>query len=380
MVFRVGTRLLVTLIQPSTTFRLAWVTALATNDAPMDSSQEGSDIRMRLGIDSFSVRSQGWDAFQVLDYAAKLGLDNVHFSERAHLGSLDPAELAKIHDYARERDVTLEVGMRSFNKFSATFDVSLGTGEQQLLDMLEAANIVDSPIVRCFVGMQSDRSGPHSVEQLIEETIRTLKAVAPQAEAAGIAIAVENHGMGDLLAPELRDVIEAVGSTHVRVCLDTGNPVYAAEDAVYATEVLAPYTVSTHLRDTRAWLTPTGAMVQWVPAGRGSVDLPRIIAILQDQAPNVPIDLEVITGMGPKDIPFLDPAAELWTLYPEMKASAFARFLAMAGQSEPGPIDQIVLPTGAGQVPPEQLAAYLQQQLDHFEESVTYCRDFLGIA
>lgn len=334
---------------------------------------------MRLGIDSFSVRSQGWDAYQILDYATKLGLDNVHFSERAHLGSLDPVELAKIHEYARERDLTLEVGMRSFNKLSATFDASLGTGEQQLLDMLEAAKIVESPIVRCFVGMQNDRSGPHSVDQLIEETIRTLKAVAPQAESAGISIAVENHGMGDLLASELRDVIEEVGSGHVRVCLDTGNPVYAAEDAVYATEVLAPYTVSTHLRDTRAWLTPTGAMVQWVPAGRGSVDLPRIIAILRDQAPTVPIDLEVITGMGPKDIPFLEPAADLWALYPEMKASAFARFLAMAGASEPGPLDQILPQPGDRQAPPEQHVALQKQQLDHFEESVTYCREVLGI-
>lgn len=30
---------------------------------------------MRLGVDTYSLRFQGWDAFQTLDYAAGLGLD-----------------------------------------------------------------------------------------------------------------------------------------------------------------------------------------------------------------------------------------------------------------------------------------------------------------
>ena len=334
---------------------------------------------MRLGIDSFSVRWQGWDAYQILDYAARLKLDNVHFSERAHLGGLDPAELVRIRDYARQCNLGLEVGMRSFNRLSSTFDASLGTGERQLLDMIEAALTVDSPIVRCFVGMQGDRAGPHSVADLIEETVRTLAAVAPRASAAGVTIAVENHGGVDLLATELRDIIEIVGSSHVGVCLDTGNPVYAAEDAVYATEILAPYTVSTHLRDTLAWPTPAGAMVQWAPAGRGNVDLKRIISILANEAPDVPIDLEVITGVGPKEIPFMESDSDFWAMYPDMKAHAFARFLALAKAGKPGPVEQLVLDPGVWQPPDGQLEGFRKQQLDHFEESVTYCREVLGI-
>lgn len=334
---------------------------------------------MRLGIDSFSVRWQGWDAYQILDYAARLELDNVHFSERAHLGGLDPAELVRIRDYARQRNLTLEVGMRSFNRLSSTFDPSLGTGDQQLLDMIDAARTVDSPIVRCFVGMQDDRAGPHSVADLIGETVRTLASVAPRAEAAGVTIAVENHGGVDLLATELRNIIEIVGSSHVGVCLDTGNPVYAAEDAVYATEILAPYTVSMHLRDTLTWPTPAGAMVQWAPAGRGNVDLKRIISIVANEASDVPIDLEVITGIGPREIPFMDTDSDFWAMYPDMKASAFARFLAYAKQGRPGPVEQLVLDPGVWQPPDNQLEAFRKQQLDHFEESVRYSREVLGI-
>jgi sugar phosphate isomerase/epimerase len=326
---------------------------------------------MRLGIDSFSVRWQGWNAIEIIDYAHGLGLENVHFSERAHLGGLDPAELARIRDHAHDRDMTLEVGMRSFNQFSGTFDSSLGTGEQQLRDMIVAATIVGSPVVRCFVGMADDRLG--GIPRLLDETVRVLQAVAPDAEAAGVTIAVENHGGVDLLAPELRDIIEAVGSSHVGVCLDTGNPVYAAEDAVQATEILAPYTVSTHLRDTKAWLVDDGAMVQWAPVGRGSVDLPRILQILAEQAPDAPIDLEIITGVGPKHLSFAEDS-DLWRLYPDMRASAFARFQAFARKGEPGPFEQQQLPDGMWQPPDDQLDMYRAQQRAHFEESVAWMR------
>ncbi len=329
---------------------------------------------MRLGIDSFSVRSQGWDAYQILDYAAGLGLDNVHFSEREHLGGLDPEELRRVRAHADGLGITLEVGMRSFNGLAETFVPSYGTGEAQLSDMIDAAVIVGSPIVRCFVGMASDRLYVPPAD-LIAETIRTLKAIVPKAEAAGITIAVENHGMGDLLAPELRDIIEAVGSARVGVCFDSGNPVYAAEDPIFAAEILAPYTVSTHLRDTKVWSVPEGAMVQWAPAGRGSVDLRRVVEIILAASPATPIDLEVITGGGPKLLDYRNPESELWTLYPDMTARSFARFLTLAASGEPGPIDQIV------PVPGQDLEEALRtQQREHFEESVAWSRAHLGEA
>lgn len=328
---------------------------------------------MRLGIDSFSLRWQGWDAFQIMDYAAGLGLDNVHFSEREHFGSLEQGRLQQIRDHAQQLGLSLEIGMRSFNQLAGTFDSSLGTGEQQLTDMIDAATVVGSPIVRCFVGMSDDRSRVAPVD-LINETVRTLRAVASHAEAANVTIAVENHGGVDLLAPELRDVIERVDSTHVRVCFDTGNPLYAAEDAVYAAEILAPLTVSTHLRDTRVWLDDEGAKVQWAPAGRGSVDLRRIVDLLMAVSPDIPIDLEIITGGGPKLLDYRNPDSDLWSLYPDMTARSFARFMAVAEQGEPGPLDQLVVPPGGWPEAPAEQDTLRQQQRDHFEESVAWFR------
>jgi Xylose isomerase-like TIM barrel len=98
-------------------------------------------------------------------------------------------------------------------------------------------------VVRCFLGGVAERLGPPTIDQHVEECIRVLRAVVPYAEAQGVKIAVENHGGVDLLARELRDLVEAVGSDSVGVCLDTGNPTYAAEDPLVSCEVLAPYTL-----------------------------------------------------------------------------------------------------------------------------------------
>lgn len=335
---------------------------------------------VRLGIDTFSLRSQGWDAFQILDYAAQLGLDNVHYSERRFLGSLSDDYLASLKRRADELGLTIEVGMLSFDKYARLFNPELGSGEQQLTDMARAAKIVGSPIVRCVLGSAEDRAGQLPFQQHVDECIRTLKAAAPVARDLGIKFAVENHGGVDFLARELRAMIEEVGFDVVGACLDTGNPVYGGEDPVLSAEVLAPYVISTHVRDSRIWAVDDGAMVQWAPLGQGNVDLRRILQILVEQAPQAPVDLEIISGGPPKHIPYLNPGAEFWRMYPDLPARDFVRFVALARNGRPEPLNQLTAPPGTRGLPPGVLGEQLKaQQRRHFEESVRYGRDVLGL-
>ena len=335
---------------------------------------------MRLGVDSFSLRWQGWDAFRMLEYAAELDLDNVHFSERRFLGSLDDDHLTALRRRADELGVTIEVGMMSFDKHAQLFDAVLGSGEQQLADMVRAAKVVGSPIVRCLLGSAPDRLGPVPFEQHVAECVRTLKAAAPVARELGVKFAIENHGGVDLLARELRWLIEEAGTDVVGACLDTGNPVYGGEDPVLSAEVLGPYVVSTHVRDSRVWAVEDGAMAQWVPVGQGHVDLARIIAILAEQAPDAPIDLEIITGGAPRHIRYLDPEAEFWRMYPDVPARDFVRFVALAQRGRPEPLDQVTAPPGTRSLPEGELGEQLRaQQRRHFEESVRYAREVLGL-
>ena len=331
---------------------------------------------MKLGIDSFSMRWQGWDAFQILDYAAKLGLDNVHFSERRHFASLDEEYLRKLKQHADNLGISIEVGMLSFNKHANAFNKELGTGEQQLEEMARAAKIVGSPVVRCVLGFQADRLGTVPFDQHIEECVRTLRAAGPVARECGVRYAIENHGGVDLLARELRALIEAAGTDIAGACLDTGNPVYGGEDPVLSTEVLGEHVISSHVRDTRVWAVEDGAMAQWVPVGQGNMDMKRIVEIMEEKAPNAPVDLEIITGGGPKHIPYLDLESDYWKMYPEMPAPDFARFVALAEGGKAEPLEQLIMQRGPGVKPDDALK---EQQRRHFEESVAYCKSELQI-
>ena len=68
-----------------------------------------------------------------------------------------------------------------------------------------------------------------------------LKAVPSRALDEGVKIAVENHS-GDMRARELKALIEEAGKDYTAACLDTGNPMWVAEDPLTTLEVLAPYT------------------------------------------------------------------------------------------------------------------------------------------
>src|SRR4051794_26078656 len=133
---------------------------------------------MLLGLDSYSLPWQGWDAYQFLDYAARLGLDNVQFSEPANLASHDPGYLRELKAHADGLGVRIEVGMGSFDRHGASFRPEFGSGEEQLGGMLQVAAALSSPVVRCFLGSQDERLGAMPLREHIAECVRTLRAVA----------------------------------------------------------------------------------------------------------------------------------------------------------------------------------------------------------
>jgi sugar phosphate isomerase/epimerase len=344
---------------------------LSVANAELGTPRTKDGIQMKLGVDSYSLRTQGWDAFELLEYCAGLGVENVHFSHPSNFSSLEKEYLGSLKYRADELGVTLEVGMGSIDKYAASFDSGRGTGEEQLSEILHAARVVDSPIVRCYLGSQADRLGPIPIEQHIEECLRVLKAVSPVADELGIKIALENHGLGDLTSREMLALIGEVGADRVGVCLDTGNPVYCAEDPVAVAELLAPYTVTTHIRDSRVWSVPKGAMVQWVPIGEGGVDIRRIVQLLADSAPNPPLNLEIIVDPIARLVPYFDPDADFWSMYPRALARDFARFVAFAQDGEPQP-EKLPQP-GL----PEEETQLLERT--NVQQSVIYCREVLGI-
>src|SRR4051812_17289269 len=161
---------------------------------------------VRLGLDMFSLRSQGWSAFEQLDFAARQGASVAHYSEVRLLGGLDPDHLRRVRARADERGIALELGMLSICPSSGIFDATKGLADEQIAAMLPAARILGSPFVRCVVGNLDDRRSPGGIEARIADTVRVLKSVRARVVDAGLKLAIENHA-GDMQGRELKTLV-----------------------------------------------------------------------------------------------------------------------------------------------------------------------------
>ena len=332
---------------------------------------------MRLGVDAVCLGAQGWSVPEIFEYAAQLGLDTVELG-RKHLAGLDEVALQALRRQADELGLGIEVELGSIDQFGAVFRKEAGPAEEQLRGMIHTAQVLGSPYVQCFLGSQTERLGAMPFEQHVEEVARVVGTVKPLLRDLGMKIALENHC--DFLARELKLMVEEVGSQYLGVCLDTGNPTWIGEDPLMTAEVLAPYTIMTHIRDSRVWAGPGGAMVQWAPMGQGNTDLPAIAVLLAEHAPDAAFTLEIITGSEPRSISYIGADCELWRMFPDMLARDFARYVALAQSGKAEPLNQVTAPRGTRVEPKSELGEQLRlQQLRHFEESVRYCRDVLRV-
>ena len=287
----------------------------------------------RLGVDLFSLRSQGWTPIEYLDYCHKWGARVVHFSEIRFIGSLEEENLRKVRAHAESLGIEVEIGMRSICPTSKMFDAKQGTAEEQLARMIRAAKTVGSPIVRCVLGSAADRVGPLGIEGNIENTVKVLRAMRAQVMDNGLKIAIENHA-GDMQARELKMLIEEAGRDFVGACLDSGNPLWTIEDPHLTLETLAPYVLTSHIRDSAVWAVPEGAAVEWVRMGEGNVGIDEYVRDYVARCPGRALSLEVIVTAA-RIYAYHDP--KFWEAYRKTPAWEFARFAALVDKGKPRP-------------------------------------------
>jgi sugar phosphate isomerase/epimerase len=271
--------------------------------------------------------------------------------------------MRKVRERAQQHGIDLEIGMRSICETSKYFDPKQGSAVDQLSRVIRAANIAGSRLVRCFLGMADDRRGPIPLEQHIENTVKTLRAVRSRAQDAGLKIAVENHA-GDMQARELKMLIEEAGKDVVGACIDSGNPVWAIEDPHLTLETLAPYVLTSHVRDSRVWKTPEGIAVQWTRMGEGNIDISTWVNKYREICPGKALSMEIIVT-GPRIYPWRDP--KFWDAFRKTPAWEFARFLALAEQGTAPPASTPV---------PKELAK--EREREDLEVSIEFTRKLLA--
>jgi 3-oxoisoapionate decarboxylase len=324
--------------------------------------------KIKVGLDNYSVRSMAWKAPALIDYAASIKCDTLFISDLDAFESLEDAALRDVRRKAEAAGLQLYLGSWSICPTSKTFKKNWGTAEEHLRLAIRVAKTLGSPIARVVLGNMEDRKSEGGIQARMADTVAVLKACRRDAEAAGIKIAIENHG-GDMHSWETRQLIESAGKDFVGANIDSGNAVWTLEDPMDVLEVLGPVTICSSLRDCMVWDVPEGATVQWTAAGDGLIDWKKWAARWRELCPTVPIMIETISG-GPRVFPYKKP--EFWQHY-DRRPEKLAKFEALAKRGHP--IPAFKNPTD----PKERTAAQQAFQKSEIEKSIAYLRNEIGL-
>ena len=310
----------------------------------------------------------GWKAPQLIAYAVRLKTDSLFITDFDALDNFEDAYLTDLKIKAADQGLQIHLGTWSICPTSTRFKNKWGTAGEHLALGIRMARALGSPVLRVILGTGDDRTTAGGIEARIEDTVRVCKSQRSRALDAGVKIAVENHA-GDMQAWELVTLMEAAGKDYVGANLDSGNATWTMEDPLASLETLAPYVLTTSLRDSAIWESTNGATVQWTAMGDGTVDVKTFFKRFAELCPGVPVHIETISGFN-REIPYLKE--EFWKAWPKARAKDFARFVALAKQGKPR--DPWKAPEGKDRKLAEQ-----EYQMNDIERSLRYCKDELGL-
>lgn len=339
----------------------AAVVASTALHAPLSSLAQPASPKIKLGIDNFAVRALKLKGRDIVDYAASLNVDTLFITDLPSLGSLKESDAGELRRYATDKGVEILLGSWSICPTSKTFRKDWGTAEEHLALGLKLSKALGSPVFRVVLGAREDRRTPGGIEARIADTVKVLQSQKALASDLGVKVAVENHA-GDMAADELISLIEAGGKEWVGANMDSGNAAWTLENPLDSLEKLAPYALTTSLRDSAIWESEKGCKVQWTAMGDGGVvDLKRYFERYAKLCPHVAVNIETIGGFA-IELPYLDPG--FWEAWPKKSAADFASFLALARRGK-------AMAQYDGNDP--------QKQRDELERSIKYCRETLGL-
>jgi 3-oxoisoapionate decarboxylase len=181
-----------------------------------------------------------------------------------------------------------------------------------------------------------------------------------------IIVGIENHK--DWHAAELVELLRLIASPRVGACVDFGNNISLLESPLETVRTLAPFAVTTHLKDMAVKPTVEGFGLSEVPLGDGFLPLAEIIAILRAQRPDVPMCLEMITR-DPLPVPY--KTDRYWVAIDRPTPDVLSRF----EQEVLGKAWTRDLPTISGLSPEAQIAA----EDENVRRSVDYARRTLKL-
>lgn len=245
---------------------------------------------MRVGLDTFTIHCLNLDPFQMLDYVKKHDLEGVQFGGiRWFSDKLDIGKIKEVRAYADNLDLYSHVSVPTCNPYL------VGGSIDDHLDNLKKEIEISAECgwheLHSSLGGGDERyQHPVAWTQHLADSAELIKKLAPTLRHYNSRINLETHG--DTTTFELVRLIEDVGADIAGICLDTANVLCHAEEPVLAIRRAAPYTHLTHTKDAIMFFIDSGYRRQTVPVGKGALDWEKILPILAEYSPDLPISIE----------------------------------------------------------------------------------------
>jgi sugar phosphate isomerase/epimerase len=330
---------------------------------------------MKLGLESYSVRNAGLDPIGVLKLAADWGLAGVLF-ELSPFKSFRDADLAAICQFAGERNLYLHFGMGSIFHWhpmaaqgrqllaDAGYDTNVSEA-QTVIQHLQVAKKLGSPILRCVGGNLFTRDEGHDMSALADRAVAILREACKAAEDMGLKIAMENHA--DFTVRELASILARVNSPAFGFTVDCANLAFDIDDPLRLAGIMAPYALTTHFKDYRVIRTPKGLALENCAVGDGDIDVAPIASLLAKKNPAINLNVEIHSQWNYFTLNILEDG--YFTRHPAPPGDGLAWFLQKSWQRPITTVPFAALADG-----PESW----KLEREHVERSIRWTRENLA--
>ena len=202
--------------------------------------------------------------------------------------------------------------------------------------------------------------------KFVTDSRGNLETALPILEKYKIPLALENHK--DWTADEMVALMKSHPSEYLGVCLDFGNNIALLDDPINVTEMLAPFTIATHVKDMGVEWFNDGFLLSEMVLGQGFLDLTRMISIVRRARPATRLSLEMITR-DPLQVPCLTD--KYWIAFPDRNGVFLARTMQLVQRYK----STTPLPRISGLSPEAQL----QAEQENVRASMQYAKSKLGL-
>lgn len=243
---------------------------------------------MKLSVSMWSVvhpvRAGQMDLTSFVDFAARQQAQGVELLD--YFWKDEQAEIPKVKQQIKEVGLQLAV----YSTGNDFFQPDPTVRAQQLAVLkhsVDVANQLEVNTLRVFSGNAKEG---YKLEDGLGWILAGLAESAAYAQAHGVTLALENHGLMAGRSDQVRQIIETVNSPALRANLDTGNFLLVGQNPTDAARELADLVALVHLKDfrrarpeetTHVYRGLDGVGYTGAVVGEGQVDLPAIVGILR---------------------------------------------------------------------------------------------------